>query len=107
MEKFCDRCGRPVTPLNDALRLALRENRIAKRISAIQEQQHIEQQAPRHLLPIMEDEVQVCPGSPSLAQYLPEQPRDLRPQYAYQEHLVEQYRRAYWQLIREHKEQSS
>lgn len=58
----------------------------------------------RHLLPVQEGGRVVCEGSPSRAQYLEGQPRDRRPQYAYDPKLEEPTRTAYTTLLEEHKE---
>jgi len=57
----CDRCGKEVDSRNDASLL----------LSYITDLRY----ESRHLLPV----VAQCLGSPSLAQYLPGQPRDTRP----------------------------
>lgn len=56
----CDKCEKDINPKNDAA------NILSSITNGVYQS--------RHLLPVGE-----CPGSPSLAQYLPGHPRDLRP----------------------------
>jgi len=86
----CDKCKTPVSPANDAtLFEAIRSDDpfFAFAIS-------------RHLLPVVIDDVQVCPGSPSRAQYLEGQPRDSR--YPYRDELERPSRDAYAALQAEY-----
>lgn len=53
---------------------------------------------PRHLLPLVEDGVVVCEGSPSRAQYLEGQPRDPRVSYRYKPELEARYREVYAEM---------
>ena len=79
----CDKCKTPVPPANDAtLFEAIRSDEpfFAFAIS-------------RHLLPVVIDDVQICPGSPSRAQYLEGQPRD--PRYPYRDEREQPARDAY------------
>jgi len=62
---LCDKCGQPVQPDNNARQMLLLMGRHG--IS-------IPEDMARHMLP-----VEGCEGSPSMAQYLPDQPRDTRP----------------------------
>ncbi|MBI4598645.1 hypothetical protein HY734_00435 [Candidatus Uhrbacteria bacterium] len=55
-----------------------------------------------HVLPIVEDGKQVCPGSPSRAQYIEGQPRDPRPEFAYDAE-TERMRRAGWERLQRDK----
>lgn len=66
----CDKCGREVMSCDDAVNLDVHAGRMGLGILMVV--------PPRHLLPIVEDGIQVCEGSPSRAQYLAGQPRDKR-----------------------------
>lgn len=66
---MCDKCGREVQPNNDA---TLFESILSGQPMVMLIAQ------PRHLLPVIENGEVVCEGSPSRAQYLPDQPRDTR-----------------------------
>ena len=65
---YCDKCGLEVPIRNDVsyLRFILTGN-----------PNHLLMLS-RHLLPVVENDVVICEGSPSLAQYLKGQPRDTR-----------------------------
>jgi hypothetical protein len=87
----CDKCGRPVGPRNDAVRLqfVLQTGHLPHPIDQLV-------YGARHLLPIGG-----CEGSPSRAQYLEGQPRDTRG-YPLVAANVGSWRRAYrrlWQLV--------
>jgi hypothetical protein len=69
---YCDKCGRPVPASNDAVLLQVL---LSKDPDAALWMLFTQ---PRHLLPVVENGVTVCEGSPSRAQYLPGQPRDKR-----------------------------
>ena len=86
--RMCDKCNLPVPSNNDATILDLLLGR------------HIDLMftAPRHLLPVVENSIVVCEGSPSRAQYLSGQPRDNRLSYPYQPEMEVLYREAYKKL---------
>lgn len=86
----CDKCGCSVPSGNDATIIAFLLGDIFAMFAT-----------PRHLLPVVENGETVCEGSPSRAQYLPDQPRDPRLSYAYRPEWEEKYRAAYEQLQRE------
>lgn len=85
----CDKCGRAVPENNDVRYF----------------DHHLDQASmsilfgiPRHLLPLVEDGVVVCEGSPSRAQYLEGQPRDPRVSYTYKPELEARYREVYAEM---------
>lgn len=78
----CDKCGRPVSPDNDAARL---ERLRGKGLFAL----------PRHLFP-----TEYCEGSPSRIQYLGGLP-DTRGKYEIDPELFPVYQAAYAKLITE------
>lgn len=86
----CDKCGRPVESKNDATRLDFLRGYIMAFMAI-----------PRHLLPVVENGVVVCEGSPSRAQYLEGQPRDKRASYPYQQKSEALVRDAYDRLVLE------
>ena len=88
--RTCDKCNRPVSADNDAVNFDI-ELGFAHAIFAA---------SPRHLLPVVENGVVVCAGSPSRAQYLPGQQRDKRLSYAYQPDRETSYREAYDRMLR-------
>lgn len=94
MDFTCDRCGGPVDPGNDVIRLdvALGRDPLILLIGR-----------PRHILPVVRDGKTVCPGSPSRAQYIEGQPRDPRAQYAYDE-KAEPFVRAAFAAIQQKEE---
>ncbi len=91
----CDKCGGQVALENDATQLRA---------------EYIESESPvgaallglfgvaRHLFPVLEGEQVVCEESPSVAQYLEGQPRDIRPQYPYLPEDEQRWREAYERL---------
>jgi len=82
----CDKCGQPVDPKNDAVRLemiAFQENAASLLFAQS-----------RHFLPDGN-----CPGSPSRAQYIEGQPKDAR--YAYNKQYEKVWRDAYAKLLEE------
>jgi hypothetical protein len=83
----CDRCGRPVANSNNVLLFDWARNPILSLFAPF-----------RHLLPVIENGEQVCAGSPSRAQYLEGQPRDTRPEYAYDPAQEIPHREAYIRL---------
>ena len=80
-ELVCDKCGEPVPHANDAVALDIFLGAGPGLITA----------QPRHLLP-----TDKCPGSPSRAQYLPGQPKDVR--YPYDDAAEPLVRAAYERL---------
>lgn len=83
---MCDKCGRKVPISNDAtLFTGILTGEPIIMLFAYG----------RHLLPIIEDGKVVCEGSPSRAQYIAGQPRDPRPEYAYEPKLEWVYRMVY------------
>lgn len=93
-ERPCDKCGRTVAPEEDSGALS------AIRLSEPQE-------GHRHLFPVIEGGVQVCEGSPSVCQYLPDQPRDARGAFDYDPEYEQPVRRAYQQLLESLRPQAS
>jgi hypothetical protein len=89
---LCDKCGRNVPPHNDMPRV-LAATRVpgAEWFPALWYS--------RHFLPVIEDGVVVCEGSPSRAQYIEGQPRDVRG-YPYDASL-ESVIRAAWAALQE------
>lgn len=85
----CDKCHQPVNQDNDAALLdAIALDNPLYALAT-----------PRHLLPVMdEDGVVLCEGSPSRAQYLPNQPRDTRG-YEWDEDLATKITDAYAKMI--------
>ena len=84
----CDKCGAPVEPSNNAVLIdvtILAMNGWELDALVLQDTAR-----PRHLLP-----VEGCEGSPSRAQYVEGQPRDPRPEYAWDEAIAERVRAAY------------
>lgn len=66
----CDKCGQPAAKENDAA--VLEAIMLGSPLARLMLES-------RHLLPVVNDDGTVlCEGSPSRAQYLPEQPRDNR-----------------------------
>ena len=87
----CDKCHRPVS----------RDNSTTYFEALLTGNPFILLYNPRHLLPVIENGVVVCEGSPSRAQYLPGQERDTRPEFAYRPEYEQRYRQAYNQMQRE------
>jgi hypothetical protein len=81
----CDKCNGQVPLENDAVAL----------VSLMARNPSIRS---RHLLPVVQDGVQVCPGSPSRAQHLADRPRDRREAYPYNTAKEAHYRAAYAKL---------
>lgn len=92
-ERVCEKCKGPVPAYNDASVLDEIMNRTATFKTTPTE--------PCHLLPITENGVTVCEGSPSRAQYLEGQPRDTRRTYNYQPRHEARFRNAYAILLAE------
>jgi hypothetical protein len=82
---LCDKCGRQVDLANDASLLDA---------IVFGEPVSILFHGARHLLPVVEDGVVVCEGSPSRLQYLQGQPRDTRG-FPYDPNMEIPYREAY------------
>jgi hypothetical protein len=80
MDNLCDKCGEEVPPENNAVNLEACINPKWILIFA----------QPRHLLP-----TENCEGSPSRAQYLEGQSRDMRGKYFYDESYEPIVREAY------------
>ncbi len=95
MSPNCDKCGRRVPPHNDAVNLDLNRNNddVGDRVVMYDS---------RHLLPVIENGVVVCEGSPSRAQYLIGQPRDPRGKHPYIPREEREIRSAYKQLLQQH-----
>jgi hypothetical protein len=93
-KNICDKCGGNVPRDNDA--------RLLERViySVNSEFYVLLVRATRHLLPVIENGVVVCKGSPSRAQYIKGQPRDPRAEYSYLPEWEEFYRAAYDELLR-------
>lgn len=70
----CDKCGMPVMPKDCAVTLELGLGDEANPTAEIAKRMGIS----RHILPIVFDGEELCPGSPSRAQYLEGQPRCVR-----------------------------
>jgi len=85
---MCDKCQRRVSPDNDCARF----DWLLGAALAFMSQS-------RHLLPVVENGVVVCGGSPSRAQYIDGQPRDPRPEWSYMPEREAPYRAAYDQLL--------
>lgn len=85
---YCDKCGTAVPIQNDVsyLRFILTGN-----------PNHLLMLS-RHLLPVVQNDVTMCEGSPSLAQYLKGQPRDTRG-YPFNVSQIERIRAAYAILL--------
>ncbi len=84
---LCDKCGRLVPSANDMTRVIA--------ATGVPGSEWVPTLwYSRHFLPVVEDGVTVCDGSPSRAQYLPGQPRDSRG-YPYIEELEPIYRAAW------------
>lgn len=87
MTKVCDKCGQSVEYKDDAMTLDIVLRALLAPGSATPATFLV---PPRHLFPTAN-----CPGSPSRAQYLKGQPRDSRPEYAYDERIEPFVREAY------------
>jgi hypothetical protein len=87
----CDKCGRSVSPENDAvlLQIFIKREWIGLLFGPR-----------RHLLPVVENGTVVCEGSPSRAQYLEGQPRDTRPGSLYDQSMEARVRTAYAHVLR-------
>ena len=83
----CERCNTPVPPENDVTLFEF--FRTGDRVQALAH--------PRHLLPVVVEGRQICPGTTSRAQYLDGQPRD--PRYNYHAELEQPSRAAYATLL--------
>lgn len=89
----CDKCGRRVPSDNNAVYFdaALGNMPPEGILFAVS----------RHLLPVVEDGVVICTGSPSRAQYVEGQPRDPRAAFAYNPAKEGTYRAAYRKMQQE------
>jgi hypothetical protein len=86
MSLGCNKCGAAVPSSNDAVIFdALLTGNSLIALFGV----------PRHLLPVIEDSVVVCEGSPSRAQYIEGQLRDQRGDYPYDEAQEPVMRAAY------------
>jgi hypothetical protein len=83
---ICDKCGTEVPMNNDATVI---ESHVFDNPMIILMNQS------RHFLPVFENQVMVCEGSPSRAQYIEEQPRDTRSDYPYHLEWEAKWRDAY------------
>ncbi len=95
MSLLCDKCGKIVPPHNDAVNLALEMN-------STEVGDWLVFSDSRHLLPVFEKEKVICVGSPSRAQYLVGQPRDIRSEYPYKSDREIGMRLAYERMLEEH-----
>ncbi len=82
----CDKCGRLVRICDNAAHLDV--------YAGFASPAEILVTTPRHLIPIVENGVFICEGSPSRAQYLDGQPRDVG-DFPYDPALEALYREAY------------
>ena len=83
----CDKCGQPPAKDNDDVQLAYH---ITGSPFAFLADHH------RHVLPVTADDGTVlCPGSPRVAQYLPDQPRSTDPADEWDEEFGQLVREAY------------
>ncbi len=90
MHENCDKCGRPVPPENNAINVAVETG--ANELLMVFA-------SPRHFLPVVECGQQICPGSPSRAQYIEGQPRDTRGLYPYNPDYEQVFRPAYAKVL--------
>ncbi len=87
----CDKCGKEIEPWNDAVLIT----------SYVEDEPlTVFVYVSRHFLPT-ED----CEGSPSRAQYIEGQPRDMRPEFAYNPELEPLFRRAFAHVQNEFRSQ--
>jgi hypothetical protein len=89
LDTVCDKCGTEVPPINDAVNFDLILTGDPLLIFATS----------RHLLPVVEEGVVVCAGSPSRAQYLEGQLRDSRGLFDYDSSLESRFRQVYAKLL--------
>lgn len=92
MQGICDKCGGLVDEKNDAYELLANLDPASSALRLY---------APkfRHILPVRDDDGNiVCEGSPSTAQYLPGQPKDLRMNASFNKVMGKKIRRAYFQM---------
>lgn len=92
MTLHCDKCGLAVPITNDATQLEALVQGLSGQEAALA----LVATTARHLLPMENGGVLVCPGSPSRAQYLDGQPRDER--YPYDPSKEKAYRAAFERL---------
>jgi len=85
---ICDHCGHPVTPDNNAQILS-----VLAHITPLEQA--------RHLQPMEDEGVPICPGSPSRFQYLDGSARDERPSAKYLPALEAPIRAAYEEMRRQ------
>ncbi|KND49480.1 MAG: hypothetical protein AB203_00140 [Parcubacteria bacterium C7867-008] len=86
----CDKCGDLVPFENNAVLVDMEINGV--------DIGHLFAQG-RHLMPVYEDGVMICPGSPSRAQYIKGQPRDTRGSYPYRLEDEAEWREAYARVL--------
>ena len=90
MSLNCDKCGIEVPATNNAVYLDIIITQNPLLVLAVS----------RHLLPLIEDGTTVCAGSPSRAQYIEGQPRDLRGDFPYNNSMEARVRLAYVKLLK-------
>ena len=86
----CDKCGRTVPYENNATVFDFKAGNIFAMFCT-----------PRHFLPVVENGVMVCEGSPSRAQYIEGQPRDKRISYQYKPEREAPFRAIYAEMQHE------
>ena len=86
----CDKCGRAVPYENDATVFDFKMGNVGAMFAT-----------PRHFLPVVENGVVVCEGSPSRAQYIEGQPRDKRISYQYKPECEAPFRAVYAEMQHE------
>ena len=88
----CDKCGLHVPANNDVVQFDMALAYMEGHFDAILAMMC---GLPRHLLPVVENGVVLCEGSPSRAQYLEGQQPDSRLAYAYRPENEARYRQIY------------
>ena len=81
----CDKCDQEVPDINNAALIRAAAHRAPATVL---------QMPARHFLPVFRGTTMICEGSPSGAQYIEGQPRDIRG-YDYNPDLAQQYRAAF------------
>ena len=100
MNRFhkCDKCSGEVLPHQDARHLEA----VASGKGMI-----VLMTRARHLFPVTKGNKVICEGSPSRAQYLPGQARDMRGVYAFNPKRQAYWRRAYKKLQKQYSNKST
>ena len=96
----CNKCGLPCPEENDASALDFHAAlRLDETIDSFLYALRMIGAEARHILPVFDTYgSKICEGSPSRAQYLENQPRDIRNLVEYKPELTEVYRAAYKKL---------